>query len=218
MEVVVIGATGLTGSFLIPELLDRIEVTKVIALARKPGQLQHQKLSWHQVDFNHLYLHKQLFQADALISCMGTTIKRAGSPEEQRKIDIDYTVQAAEIAKNLGCKTMLLLSSVGASQQKGTTFYLRLKGELEAKLKAMQFQTLLIFQPGQLDGPRNENRVGEKIGLKVMKQLNCLGIFKHYQPIHVAILSHYMVNALLRDESGEHIYRLNKIKALNSSN
>ncbi|MBZ0207507.1 MAG: NAD-dependent epimerase/dehydratase family protein [Flavobacteriales bacterium] len=71
------GATGLVGSACLPLLLADERVDKVIALVRRPLANEHAKLEqWVGDD-----LLKALKSAplDAVICCLGTTIKKAGS-------------------------------------------------------------------------------------------------------------------------------------------
>ena len=68
-------------------------------------------------------------QGDVLFNALGTTIKKAGSKEEQQRIDRDLPVAFAKIASANGVKIMLNVSSVGANLNGG--FYLKTKAEME---------------------------------------------------------------------------------------
>ncbi|KAL6054027.1 Nucleoside-diphosphate sugar epimerase [Balamuthia mandrillaris] len=110
-------------------------------------------------DLAQLPEHKELFQGhDTVFCCLGTTIKRAGSQQQFRKVDHDYVLAAAHVGKEQGVQQFSLVSSIGASPSSWTSLY-RVKGEVEEDLKAVGFPTLSIFRPSLLMTER-EDRPG----------------------------------------------------------
>lgn len=98
-----------------------------------------------------------------LISCLGTTIRQAGSEAAFRAVDHDLILAAARAARMAGTTQMILVSSVGASA-KSRNFYLKTKGETEDGLRAIGFERLDILRPGLLLGDRaGPKRLGEGI-------------------------------------------------------
>ena len=87
----------------------------------------------------------------------------------------------------------VLVSAYGATS-KSKMFYSKIKGELEDKIKALQFPKLTIFQPGMLDRKDSE-RFGEAVGANVIKFINKLGILKNQKPLPTKVLAQAMVNA-----------------------
>lgn len=159
----VIGSTGLVGKSLVDQLVAANHIEQVITLTRKPVEHVSAKVVNHVVDFDLLELHASLFQANLMFSCLGTTLKQAGSIEAQRKVDFEYQLKAAELAIANGVSHYLLVSSSGANDQSRSA-YLKMKGELEKRIKLLNFERISIFQPSLLMGERKEFRLAEKLG------------------------------------------------------
>lgn len=192
MRAVVIGATGATGSELVRQLLADNEVTEVTALVRRPGLRPHQKLTEVIVDFDHLQRSADAIRGDIAFSCLGTTLKIAGSRQAQWKVDFDYQYDFARLARQNGMDRFVLLSSMGANP-KSRIFYSRMKGELESGMEQLGFEYLMIFQPGILIRPGSD-RSGEKMSVSVLKFFNRLGMFNAYQPVSVGDLAAAMIS------------------------
>ena len=95
MKVLLLGATGLTGGLVLDELLTRDEVESVVVPVRKPLKTVHTKLHQQEMDFDRMEDHAGLFAVDVIICCLGTTIKKAGSQEQFRKVDYGYCLKAS---------------------------------------------------------------------------------------------------------------------------
>ena len=199
MKVMLLGATGLTGREVLRGLLDAPEINKVVAPVRSPLPVKHPKLLAPVVDFEHLSRQPQLFQVDTVICCLGTTISKAGSREAFRRVDHDYPLQAARLARSAGARLFLLMSAMGAAPA-SPVFYSRVKGELEEALKALQFDGLFIFQPGLLLGQREERRPAEALAGRLMPLLNwaLAGRLRRYRGIEAATVARAMVRQARR--------------------
>ena len=92
--------------------------------------------------------------ADLFISGLGTTRAVAGGLENQRKIDYDLNLDLAKAAKEAGTKTYVLISSGGANSTSSFA-YMKMKGELEDAVKALDFDHCIILRPGFLVGARD---------------------------------------------------------------
>jgi uncharacterized protein YbjT (DUF2867 family) len=102
---------------------------------------------------------------DVAISCLGTTMRIAGSQEAFRAVDQDLVLSFAAAAHKAGAQHMIAISSVGAMPA-SSSFYLRTKADVEQGLKALKFERLDIIRPGLLTGgSRSDNRTGESIGV-----------------------------------------------------
>lgn len=180
---IVIGATGLIGSAVVDRLAASDHISKVVTLTRRSSPHSSVKVINHVVDFENLQVNSLFESADILFSCLGTTLKQAGSIEGQRKIDLDYQYAIAELAANGGIKHYLLVSSSGANE-KSRSAYLKMKGELEQKIKSLPFTRISIFQPSLLIGERSEYRFGEKLGSLLIPALCLVPLLRRYRPIH----------------------------------
>ena len=204
---IVIGATGLTGSHLLQLLFADDRFSRIKVFARRTANQQHPKLEEHIIDFDKPAEWQHLVTGDVLFSALGTTIKQAGSEQAQYKVDHTYQYQFAEAAARNGVPVYVLVSSAMASPQ-SKIFYMRMKGELERDVKKLPFAYIHILQPGPLEGERKENRMGEKIGISVIRFLNKLGIAKKQKPIHGRILAQAMINVSFKKANQLNVYTL----------
>lgn len=195
MRVMLLGATGLTGGKALEGLLARDEVSSVVAPVRRQLPLNHAKLEQHEIDFDRLDEHGELFAVDAIVCCLGTTIKKAGSREQFRKVDFGYPLKTAELGRAKGANTFVLMSAIAASSS-STVFYNRVKGELEDAVKALAYPCLSIYQPSLLLGEREEHRTAEALGTKAMPLINraLIGPLEKFRGIEAATVARAMVN------------------------
>ena len=193
MKARVIGATGATGRDLVNQLLTDKDYDEVNVFVRRPLTVESPKLKTHIVDFEKPEEWKDLVNGDVAFSCLGTTLKDAGSKEAQRKVDYDYQYNFAKAAKENEVEDYILVSSYGANP-KSKIFYSRMKGELEQSIKALHFNKLMIFQPGMLDRKDSE-RTGEVLGGKIIKFANKFGVLTQQKPLPTAVLAKAMITS-----------------------
>ncbi len=187
MKALVIGATGATGKELVNLLLESNDYESVSIFVRRATGKSHSKLREHIVDFSNVNSFQGLITGDVLFSCLGTTLKVAGSKEKQWKIDFDIPAEFASAAKQNNVNSLVLVSSYGASS-KSSVFYSMMKGKLEEYIDELHFSQYLIFRPGPLIR-ENSDRLGEKISINIIKVFNAIGLFKNLKPITTAFLA-----------------------------
>lgn len=182
---IIIGATGLVGSTLVKQLLDNPNYSKVVLLLRKPLNISHSKLIQEVINFDELDASKIV--GDDLFCAMGTTLAKAGSKENQYRIDCTYPYEIGKIAKVNGVKQFILVSSAGANFE-SSNFYLRTKGDLEKKIQSIGFQNFISVRPSMLLGDRQESRLGEKIGKAAFNLLSPLmfGSLRKYRSVEAS--------------------------------
>ncbi len=163
-----LGASGLIGGHLLQQLLENPDYAEVVALVRRPLPVQHPKLRQEILDFDRPDAGK--IKGDDLYCALGTTLKKAGSEEAQYRIDCVYPAEIGRIARENGVRQYLLVSSLGADAG-SSNFYLRTKGELEEKIRALGFERFVAARPSLLLGDRQEFRLGEKIGIALFRAL-----------------------------------------------
>ena len=103
-----------------------------------------------------------------LFSCLGTTLKDAGSKDKQFLVDYTYQYEFAKVASENDVSIYSLVSSTGANEN-SLFFYPKIKGKLEEAVKKLPFNTIHIFQPPTLIRQKELIRIGEKIGIKIFK-------------------------------------------------
>ena len=115
MKALIIGATGATGKDLVEVLLQDPNYTEVVAFVRRSSGLAHPKYSEVVTDFEKLEEVSDSIKGDVWFSCLGTTLKAAGSKEKQWQIDHDIPASFAEVAKRNGVPRAVVVSAYGAS-------------------------------------------------------------------------------------------------------
>ena len=181
MDALVIGATGAVGKDLVNQLLKDESFGSITAFVRRPLGVENPKLTVHVIDFDHPEQWKDLLQGDVLFSCLGTTIKAAGSQANQWKVDYTYQYEVAKAARENGVEAYALVSSIGANP-KSKVFYTRMKGELEEAVKHLGFPACFILQPPSLIR-KGSDRFGEKAGVVMLKALNAIGLMRSWTPM-----------------------------------
>ena len=206
---VIIGATGAVGKEILKEILADNFYNKVYILGRESiGKLgDEERLTKIIVDFENLNFDTSILEDADVFASLGTTIKIAGSKENQRKIDVDYTVNFAKLCEGK-VRSFNVVSAIGANS-KSKNFYNSLKGELEDKLKALNLGVLRIFQPSLLISKRADKRFLEQMFMRVAPifQLVLKGKAKKYSPIEVSVLGREIVRfAIENKKQGTYTY------------
>jgi len=195
LKAIIIGATGATGQEIVSQLLEDDSFDSVSIFVRKDPNITHSKLKTYVIDFSKLEEYKELIKGDVLFSCLGTTLRDAGSKEKQYLVDYTYQYEFAKIASDNGVPIYSLISSTG-SNENSPFFYPKIKGKLEEAVKKLPFKIVQIFQPPTLIRQKNLIRLGEKIGIKIFSFLNSFGILKSQKPLPVSNLAKVMVDHL----------------------
>lgn len=197
---VVLGASGLVGSSTVEELI-RSELYSEIRLpVRQKSAYKSPIIKEYVVDFKSIASWDFFSGADEMYSCLGTTIKKAGSVEIMEQIDCDLVVKTAQIAYDKGVKNFAVVSSLGADEN-STNYYLRIKGEMEKKIQEIPFQKLAIVRPSLLFGKRTEFRFFESLG-KILARLFGMILFgklKKYRGIEASKVAKAMIYILYHD-------------------
>jgi len=172
MKILLAGATGIVGRHVLEQALADPRIARVVALSRRPLPM-HPKLENPLVDFSSLSPDAPWWAVNGVVCTLGTTMRQAGSKEAFRRVDHDYPLVLAQIARAHGATAFALNSSMGASVHTNN-FYLRTKGDVEAAVAACGFPSLTIVRPGLLGGHRVEFRLGERLGLVALRLLGPL--------------------------------------------
>ncbi|HQV36571.1 MAG TPA: oxidoreductase, partial [Flavobacterium sp.] len=186
---------------------------KVVVFVKRDTAIKHPKLIQHLIDFDKIENYQNLVVGDDFFCTIGTTIKKAGSQEAFKKVDLIYPKQFAQIALKNKVSQFLIISSLGANEQ-STNFYLKTKGEMEAFLKKLTFKSTIILRPSLLLGNRTEFRVGEKFGAIFMKTISILlfGKLQKYKPIESKTVAKALFELAQQNQDGFKIYESNEIQ------
>lgn len=206
---VIIGATGAVGCKILEEVLEKDFYKKVYVLGRSSitKLTDNEKLGKIVVDFENLEFETNILNNADVFAALGTTIKIAKTKENQRKIDLDYTINFAKICEGR-VRSFNVVSAVGANR-KSKSFYSSLKGELEEQLQKMNLGTLRIYRPSLLIAKRADKRMMEDFFIKISPMLKPIlrGKLKKYSPIEVGLLGKEIVRfAIEYKEKGVYTY------------
>lgn len=199
MKALVLGATGAVGKDLVQQLLADDSFESVDIFVRREVKMDSPKLTVHVVDFDHPEAWADELKGDVLFSCLGTTIKAAGSQEAQWKVDYTYQYEVAKAARANGVKTYVLVSAIGADV-KSKFFYSRMKGALDDAVQQLGFEGCFILQPPSLIR-KGSDRFGENVGAAVMKGLNAIGLLRSWTPMPTESVAAAMIRLA---QSGRH--------------
>ena len=169
-SVALFGASGLVGGHCLRELSARPSLERILVVGRRPLPAEERpddgRIVEHIIDFDNLSGHAQSVRADAVICALGTTIKKAGSKERFRQVDLGYPFAIARLALQEGARHFLLVSALGADAS-SRIFYNRVKGELEESILALPYEAVTIVRPSLLLGERDEFRLGESVASRL---------------------------------------------------
>ncbi len=204
--VIIAGATGLTGGHLLKFLLDDPDIEQVKVIGRKKSELVHPKIKFLSSDFSDIEQINKFIQGDQCYCCLGTTIKKAGSKEAFKKVDLEIPVLLGQIAKKNKIPVFAVVSSIGADAS-SSNFYLRTKGQMENKILQLSFENTIIARPSLLLGKRKEFRFGEESGKLVIKGLSLLfiGPLRKYRGIESKTVAH-AIYLLAKNNPGKKIF------------
>ena len=150
----VAGGTGLIGSHLLSLLRAEPVYRRVHVLLRRPVDdlAGDARIAPLVVDYN--ALPDLLPAVDDVYIALGTTIKVAGSQDAFRRVDLDHVVSVARAARAAGAQRLGVVSALGADAR-SPMFYNRVKGEMEAAVASLGYESVTIVQPSLLIGDRD---------------------------------------------------------------
>ena len=193
-NLLILGASGLTGEHLLDRVLSEPTVKRVLAPSRR-SLSAHPHLE--NPRGNLLEILQQLQgPIDTVFCCLGTTLRQAGSESAFRAIDHDLVLAFARRARELGARHLLVVSALGAAPN-SSVFYNRVKGEMEEALKDQAWPQLTLVRPSLLLGPRSDFRLGERLAAPLMRWLP-----GKYRGIEATVLARALWRLALEEDDG----------------
>lgn len=210
-KALILGATGLTGSFLLKEILNDPFFTEITVWARRPMDISHPKLKDVVTDFETL----PDIQADIVFSCLGTTKKKTPDPEIYRWIEIGLPLKVAEELLPKGLKQFHYVSALGVGPN-GVGSYAKNKWEAEQKLSSVGMESVYLYRPALIFGPRPEKRLMEDFSNVIFSVIDPLfiGGLKKYKRIHGQTIAKAMIKSSKTAKKGNHVLDSGELQEL----
>ena len=215
---IIFGSSGLIGNELFKTIHLGNTYDKIKIFVRTIPEVDNPKVEIIKTDFRNLEKYKDKIIGDDCYFCIGTTKKDTPDKSEYTRIEYDIPVRVATIAKENSVNSFFYISSIGANP-KASSGYLKNKGQVEEKIKNLNFNKLAIIRPSLLIGNRKSFRLGEVIFTPVMNTLALFtfGSLKKYKPIKIE----NVVKAMLyisTSNSNKIVYESNELETLAKSN
>ena len=157
-----------------------------------------------ECDLLKLREQKNLFKADEVYICTGSTNNKTPNKKLYRDIDYGIPVTAAQLCAENNINSIAIMSSLGADA-KSTVFYPKTKGEMENAVLKLGIENTFLLRPSIIFGPRREKRLGEDLG-KILARLIAplmFGPLKKYKGIESKTIAQAMINLC----NGNHEYQ-----------
>jgi L-ascorbate metabolism protein UlaG (beta-lactamase superfamily)/uncharacterized protein YbjT (DUF2867 family) len=211
----VLGASSQVGVELLPLLLADETYTKVITLNRYYLPLTHEKLSQFVIDFDDAASYANLIEGDDIFYCMGTATR---DKQTFLKIELDYAMLIAATALDKGAKQLFFISALSANAN-SRIFYLKIKGQAEKQLLALNYHAFYIFRPSIISGIKDKERFSQRLFAFAAKWFPFLfwGILRKLGPIPARSLAEAMVKLAATNRQGKFIYRADEIVVIADS-
>ena len=215
---IIFGSSGLIGNELFKTILLNNSYDKIKIFVRSIPEVNNPKVEIIKTDFSNLEQYKDKIIGDDCFFCIGTTKNDTPDKNEYRRIEYNIPIDVAKIAKLNSVNSFFYVSSIGANPNASSN-YLKNKGQVEEKLKNLNFKKLAIIRPSLLIGNRKSFRLGEIIFTPVMNTLTLFvfGSLKKYKPIKIE----NVVKAMLyisTSTSNKIVYESNELETLAKSN
>ncbi|MFB0584092.1 NAD(P)H-binding protein [Aeromonas salmonicida] len=209
-QILIAGASGLIGTALVRQL---DPVHSLTLLCRKAGAPQPRH-HWLPADFEQLADLDLPSPVDIAFCCLGTTRKQAGSDDAFRRVDHDYVLAFAKLARRHGCQRLIVVSSLGANPR-SPALYPRTKGQMEQALLAQSWPRLAIVRPAMLLGNRQPPRRSEQFFQALYPLLRPLliGKLRRWRAIDASQVAHAMI-VLGQQESGVEVVENERLLAM----
>ena len=158
-NILVVGASGLVGSNIL-EHLENGDSKITLLLRRRLEDKAH--LKQIITEFDNIDNLDETQAVDEVYIAIGKKLSlfellylQKSKRKEFELVDFDYIRNIALFAKKLGAKSLGLISAVGANEN-SRNIYLSVKGKIEKEIISMDFEKIVIAQPGHLLGKRQQ--------------------------------------------------------------
>ena len=211
-----VGSTGFLGIEILKEL--GIKNISTIALARRPIPNLPDSAKELIIDFNHLK-SVDFSNIDHVYLSLGYplyfhNVMGFMSPSLKKKffqVDFTYQLEIAKKTKELGAKSISLISAIGADSN-SWNYYLKTKGMLEEEIIKLEFSSTNIFRPGHLIGNKKRLDIVLADLISLIFDLVLRGPLEKFRSISVKKLSKSIVSSSIDYKTGICVYEFKDFK------
>lgn len=188
--VILLGASGLTGSILLKRLITDTNIEIIILFSRNKTSHKSNKIREYILDFKDFHEYEDKFKADIVFCCIGTTKNKTKDKKTYKNIDCGIPTMAANLAKKNNIDIFLTISALGANSN-SMFFYNKTKGEMEDNIISNNIRHTYILRPSLIVGKREDKRFMETLTIKVLKVATPFlrGKFKKYNSIDASAIA-----------------------------
>lgn len=210
---IILGASGLIGYNLLQLLIKDERYSHIYTISRYPLSIKSTKISQIIADIDNIESKLQDLAVDIFFCTIGSTKKKTPNEKDYYTIDHDYPIRVAKILQHNGCKTISIVSSIGADKN-SNNFYLKLKGNVEKSVIHLNYENTQIFRPSLLIGKRKEKRFLEQLGQIILPFINLflIGNLNKYRSIEANTVAKAMSKLAIIEQRGIFIYQTEEIK------
>ncbi|MBD3610760.1 MAG: complex I NDUFA9 subunit family protein [Gammaproteobacteria bacterium] len=177
-KICILGGTGFVGHRLVYRLVKEGYQIKIIT--RRPER--HRDLlvlPTVELESTNIFdidqLSSSLAGYDTVINLIGILNAADNSGNEFRKIHVELTHTIVQACRRRGIKRLLHMSALNADASRGTSYYLRTKGDAESFLLASKDMDITIFRPSVIFGEEDSflNRFASLLAKTPILPLAC---------------------------------------------
>jgi uncharacterized protein YbjT (DUF2867 family) len=176
MRIVLIGASGFFGEYLLRALIEDqhhcVVLTRAPDRRKRLGLMAGVELSQADV-YDTDVLVQQFAGADAVVSMAGILNESGPAGKGFQKVHVDLTKNIISACRQAGVSRILHVSALHAGN--GSSYYLKTKGEAEQLLRNVDDLNISIFQPSVIFGEGDQffNRFSSMLKLAPVMPLAC---------------------------------------------
>jgi len=208
-NILLVGASGLVGSNIL-EHLENGDSKITLLLRRRLEDKAH--LKQIITEFNNIYNLDEIQAVDEVYIAIGKRLSlvellylKKSKRKEFELVDFDYIRNIALFAKKLGAKSLGLISAVGANEN-SRNIYLSVKGKIEKEIISMDFEKIVIAQPGHLLGKRQQE--DSKFLIYVFEKITnilgniMIGPLKKFRNIDASLVAKTLISKMGNNDRG----------------
>ena len=207
-RIVILGGTGFVGSHLVPRLHADGHVIKILSRNRE----KHRDLAVlprASVVSTDIYdrdaLCARLIGADAAINLVGILNERGSNGSGFRKAHVELTENLIAACQSAGVSRLVQMSALRAGE--GESYYLRTRGEAEAKVKASRL-AWTIFRPSVIFGPGDGLFFRFASLLRIAPVLPLARAHAKFAPVYVGDVAEAFARAIAHPHAAGRTYEL----------